>query len=96
MQHMRTVLFNKWFALNYLLSLVVTLPIPMLHVTVNDKVAARFSVYQCYLHLFQGRYSKWTLFAIALHVGVCFLVTLVVWLFVARRRDKNAAEPGQT
>ena len=95
MGHIRAVLLNKWFLLNYLVSLLVTLPIPMLHVKVNGEVAARFSVYACYVHLVQGRFSHWTLIAIALHLGVCFLVTLVVWLIVARTRRKPGAQPEQ-
>lgn len=92
MRHIRAILLNKWFLLNYLLSLLVTLPIPMLHVTVNDRVAARFSVYHCYRHLFQGEYSKWTLLAIGLHLAICFVVTLGVWAVVVR--PKRASEAG--
>ena len=88
-----SVLLSRWYWLNYAVSLAVTLPVPMLTLEMNGAPVRRVPVYECYLNVLQGRQSQWNYLVIAIHLGLCFLITLMIW--AALYRERSLAPPSE-
>ena len=83
------VSFNGWFWLNYAFCLAITLPIPLVEISVNGQFARRMSIWENYTKVFQGELTFWPfmdgrvvfypLFTVAMHLLVCFLICFAVW-----------------
>ncbi len=78
--------FSRWFWLNYLVALLITLPVPLVNIEVNGELARRVPIYECYVGLAQGNFHKWNLICAAVHLGMCFAITAVVWGLIMRRK----------
>jgi len=86
------------FWLNYALVVLVSLPIPILRVEVNGELVRRVLIYQCYLRLFQGKWSATTVEVVLAHAGLTFAITALVWYWVFRlgvRQAATGAENGE-
>jgi hypothetical protein len=82
------------FWLNYAVILVVTCWMPLLNTRVVMKdasgkvvegVGQSVRVYQSYYQLLHGA-NYWHGIAVALHLGICFIVAFAVWYGVLRAR----------
>jgi len=84
--------FSVRFWVNYLVILGVTCWMPLLshHAQMQDpdgtilqESFTRIPVYKSYWMLFQGG-GQWHLIAVAVHIGLCFVICFAVWYFVLR------------
>jgi hypothetical protein len=88
---------TRWFWINYLAALLITLPLPMLHIKVNGELARRVPIWECYLDLIRGTIAKWGVLVIGLHLGVTLAVCFVTWWLVLRpRKPHPEAVPAQS
>jgi hypothetical protein len=92
------VLLAPGFWINFLATLLLTCWLPGVKSvlkTEDGTVIQELSVplYHCYWRLIQGEYSRETLQAMGMHLGIVFIVTFAIWLAFAGRRRRNAVAP---
>jgi len=91
-------IFRPAFWLNYVFSLVVTLWVPFAHLRFTDEKTGKViresypAVYEIYLDVIQ-KPNTWTAYKyIAAHLGLVFIISVIVWYLVALRQSKQAAQ----
>lgn len=87
------VLKSPWFWLNYAVTLAITMPVPLLTISVNGTLVRRVPVYESYLNVFQGGRSRWNFYVIGIHLGLCLMVSLFVWAALFRSRALAPQDP---
>lgn len=85
-----------WFWLNYLVLLFITLPFPILEITVNGRRVRTASIWECYSALFKMKVDKKIIFVLFLHIIFTFLICTIVWVLVfsnSMQKRKNSVSP---
>ncbi|MCA1900847.1 MAG: hypothetical protein LDL53_01315 [Candidatus Hydrogenedens sp.] len=86
------VLSIPWFWLNYVVLLIITLPFSLLEITVNGKKVRSVPIWECYLNLFQWKVNTQLFIIFAIHIGLSFLICLVIWLVLHKPVSKHKSE----
>lgn len=83
------VLSIPWFWANYIFLLLVTLPFPMLEITVNGKRVRTAPIWECYYALYRLKVDKKIIIVLLIHIFLTFLICSVVWYLVFVSSNKK-------
>ncbi|MCX8063614.1 MAG: hypothetical protein N3G21_00385 [Candidatus Hydrogenedentes bacterium] len=90
------VITIPWFWLNYVVLLLITLPFPILEITVNGKRVRTASIFECYSALIKLKTDPKILFVILLHILLTFFICIVVWTIVFKTSKKKLSKDEET
>lgn len=76
------ILLTKWFWLNYLFLLIVTLPFSLLEITINGQKIRSVPLWECYWNLIQRKITPELLMVLSIHIFLTFFICLLIWVFV--------------
>jgi len=79
----------SWFWVNYIALLIITLPFPMLEITVNGKKVRTASIWECYYALLRLKIDRKIILVLILHIFLTLLICTIVWMLVFRTSKKN-------
>ncbi len=85
------ILSIPWFWVNYILLLLITLPFPILEISVNGKKIRTAPIWECYYALIRFKVDKKIIFVLVLHILLTFFICAVVWslVFITSKKEES-------